>query len=153
MNKGVALISGLLFGLGLMVSGMADPDKVIGFLDVSRMADGSWDPALMMVMSGALGVYLPLYFLVVKPRIFNGDRPLFADKYHLPTVKTVDGKLVLGAILFGVGWGVAGMCPGPAIVNLSSFDPLFILFVIAMVAGQFLTKLWRTRQQQTAASG
>ncbi|WP_394203174.1 DUF6691 family protein [Shewanella waksmanii] len=152
MSRVVALISGVLFGLGLMLSGMADPDKVIGFLDVSRMTDGSWEPALMMVMLGALSLYIPVYYGFIRPRVAQGGKPLFDQSYQLPNKTKVDVKLLMGAGLFGVGWGLAGMCPGPAIVNLTSFDPLFVLFVLSMVLGMFLGRLWQSRRQFTEST-
>lgn len=126
----VALISGALFGLGLAVSGMANPQKVIGFLDVT----GDWDPTLALVMGGALLVSFPAFRM-----IFGRRRPVLAEDFDLPANKMVDARLGGGAALFGVGWGLAGFCPGPAVVALvpalaAGIVPVFA-FVAAMVAG------------------
>ncbi|BAJ00635.1 DUF6691 family protein [Shewanella violacea] len=146
MNKNVAaLISGILFGAGLLISGMADPNKVIGFLDITRLLDGSWDPSLMLVMLGALLVYIPVFHFYVKPRaestIKLKPKPMFDNEYHLPAAKKPDGKLVLGSAIFGLGWGIAGICPGPALVNIGSLDISLGLFVISMVTGSYLGKM------------
>ncbi|MDQ3318015.1 MAG: YeeE/YedE family protein [Actinomycetota bacterium] len=126
----VALISGALFGLGLAVSGMANPQKVIGFLDVT----GDWDPTLALVMGGALLIAAPAFRV-----IFGRRRPVLAEDFDLPANKGVDARLVGGSALFGVGWGLAGFCPGPAVVALvpalaAGIVPVFV-FVAAMVAG------------------
>lgn len=103
----VALLSGALFGLGLAVSGMADPRKVIGFLDVT----GDWDPTLALVMGGALLVVVPAF-----RAIFGRRRPVLAEDFELPSNKEIDTRLLGGSALFGVGWGLSGFCPGPAVV-------------------------------------
>ncbi len=122
-------LSGLCFGLGLVVSGMSNPAKVIGFLDLA----GSWDPSLILVMGGGLLVTVPAFHLVLK-----SSRPIFEDKFYLPQLVAIDGKLLSGAVLFGLGWGIAGFCPGPAVVALLSLQPMVLLFVAAMVAGMLL---------------
>lgn len=124
-----ALASGLLFGVGLVLSGMTQPSKVQGFLDVT----GSWDPSLMFVMAGGIGVHFILHRLVTKRA-----HPLFDKRFHLPTRKDIDGKLVLGAALFGVGWGLGGYCPGPGLVSLGSGGLSGLVFVATMVAGFLL---------------
>jgi uncharacterized membrane protein YedE/YeeE len=127
----VALFSGALFGLGLAVSGMVDPAKVIGFLDVA----GDWDPTLAFVMGGALLVAIPAFRLILRR-----PRPVLADDFELPTKKDVDARLLGGAALFGVGWGLAGFCPGPSVTALASgLLPVFA-FVAAMIAGMALYK-------------
>ena len=128
----VALFSGALFGLGLAVSGMANPQKVIGFLDVS----GDWDPTLALVMGGALLVALPAFRW-----IFGRRRPVLAENFEIPT-KEIDARLVGGSALFGVGWGLSGFCPGPAVVALvpalaAGILPVFA-FVCAMIAGMVI---------------
>jgi len=124
-----ALISGLVFGLGLAVSGMMNPAKVIGFLDVT----GDWDPTLAFVMVGALLVAVPAYRLI--PR---RGRPVLEEKFSLPTKKAIDAPLLVGSGLFGVGWGIVGFCPGPAIAALGTgLLPVFA-FVAAMLAGMAL---------------
>ena len=121
-----ALLSGTLFGLGLAVSGMVNPAKVIGFLDVA----GAWDPTLALVMGGALAVTTPAFRFVLRR-----DRPWFADGFALPAKKDLEPKLVLGAALFGVGWGLAGLCPGPALAALVSGREVIYAFVTAMIGG------------------
>ena len=133
-----SFVSGLLFAIGLAVSGMTDPHRVVAFLDFA----GAWDPSLMWVMVGAIGIYLPGYLLVKRRRIDRDAAPLLADRFDLPTRRTIDAPLVTGAILFGIGWGVAGLCPAPAITNLVILDPQTILFVVAMVAGMTMHRLY-----------
>ncbi|QYK00835.1 DUF6691 family protein [Shewanella psychrotolerans] len=138
MNKLMALLCGILFGTGLMLSGLADPDKVIHFLNLSLLLTGEWDPSLMFVMSGALAVYLPTYLLVVKPRVLDNQGPLLDKQYHLPAKRAIDAPLLIGSVLFGLGWGMVGICPGPGIVNLAYFEPDIFLFVFAMVLGAYV---------------
>lgn len=122
-------LAGLLFGLGLSLSEMTNPKRVLGFLDVSD----SWDPVLLMVMAGALLVTLPGFQWIIRR-----GRPLLAESLQLPSSTLVDARLVLGACLFGIGWGLAGLCPGPAIVALVTLDTRVILFMLAMLAGMLL---------------
>lgn len=124
-----AFISGILFGLGLAVSEMINPARVVGFLDVT----GAWDATLLLVMGGALAVAMPLFALVLRR-----SAPLAAQTFRLPTKLGVDGALIGGAVLFGVGWGIAGLCPGPALAALVTASPTVVLFVISMLAGQWL---------------
>lgn len=121
-----ALGAGALFGVGLAVSGMTKPAKVVGFLDLS----GAWDPSLAFVMVGAIAVHLVAY-LLVKRR----TRPLFDARFHMPTRKDIDARLVIGAAIFGVGWGLGGFCPGPGLVSAASGSAAAIAFVVAMTAG------------------
>lgn len=122
-----ALVAGLLFGLGLVVGGMTDPSRVLGFLDV---AGGAWDPTLAFVMGGAVMTTLVGFRLVMKRAA-----PACAPHFHLPTRKDVDSRLLAGSALFGIGWGLVGLCPGPALANLGvAFDQVG-LFVLAMIAG------------------
>jgi len=126
----VALAAGALFGFGLSLSGMVDPARVIGFLDV---ASGHWDPSLAFVLGGALLVALP--GVAIQRRL---ARPALDDRFYLPTNTIIDRPLVLGAAIFGAGWGLAGFCPGPAVASLSvGLVPSFI-FAAAMVAGMML---------------
>jgi len=121
-----AFVSGALFGLGLTVSRMIDPAKVLGFLDVA----GNWDASLALVMTGALLVMAPAY------RIARGRRtPLAAETFHIPERRTIDAPLVLGAIVFGAGWGLVGLCPGPAVSGLALGRHEVLVFVLAMLAG------------------
>ncbi len=128
----IALAAGFVFGLGLVISGMSNPAKVIGFLNVA----GPWDPTLLLVMGGALAVTIP-GFRLLKSRA----RPLFADRFEWPTRKDLDVRLVAGAALFGLGWGIAGFCPGPAITALATARLDVVLFVAAMIAGAVAHKL------------
>jgi hypothetical protein len=127
----VALISGVLFGLGMVISGMADPQKVTGFLDIV----GLWDPSLMFVMGGALLVFMPAYFLLIKPK----SKPVNAEEFCLSTNTTIDKRLVTGAAIFGLGWGIAGVCPGPVVSSLALGNMDVIVFFIAMIAGLGIT--------------
>ncbi len=128
-----ALVSGLLFGLGLGVSQMIDRARVLGFLDVT----GAWDPALMFVLGGAVGVTVILFRVVVRR-----SKPLFDEMFHLPMKKQIDSRLIWGAAMFGIGWGLAGYCPGPAITSLTlgSWNP--VLFMVAFAAGSYLARLF-----------
>ncbi len=128
----IALLSGLLFGAGLAVSGMADPARVRAFLDVT----GQWDPTLGFVMGGAL---LPMIVAWrVRARL---DRPLVGDSFHVSATRGIDRRLVAGAALFGIGWGIAGLCPGPAIADLAVRPLPSALFVAAMLGGMFVNRL------------
>ena len=124
-----SLLSGFIFGLGLAVSQMIDPARVIGFLDVA----GRWDATLLFVMGGALAVTVPGF-----PMILSRQHPLLAPKFSLPAKTEIDRPLIIGAAIFGVGWGLAGFCPGPALAALASLSPSVVLFVAAMIAGQWL---------------
>jgi hypothetical protein len=134
-----ALLAGLVFGLGLLVSGMADPAKVLGFLDLA----GAWDPSLALVMAGAIGVGLPAF------RLAGGrSHSLLGEEMRLPSARQVDRRLVLGSLAFGAGWGLAGFCPGPALVALGLGESRALIFVGAMLAGMALFELierWRAR--------
>jgi uncharacterized membrane protein YedE/YeeE len=133
-----ALVSGLVFGFGLAISGMTQPTKVLGFLDVLGFASGRWDPTLAFVMIGALAVAAP-GFLLTRRRA----RPLFATIAAWPSKREIDRPLLAGAMLFGIGWGLVGLCPGPAIANLSTFSSRVVAFVIAMAAGMLALDVWR----------
>lgn len=124
-----AFLSGLLFASGLVLSGMTLPSKIVGFFDFSRGL-ASWDPSLALVMAGAMAVYVPVWLLVKKR-----ERPLFDLRFHLPTRSAIDPKLVTGALLFGVGWGISGFCPGPAVVSLGALSKAGIPVVGGMVLG------------------
>lgn len=123
----VSLISGLLFGSGMVISGMVDPNKVVGFLNVT----GAWDPSLIFVLGGALLVFTPIYHLAIKHRekAFNGD------VLSLPTNKKIDSNLMLGAVMFGAGWGLVGFCPGPIFASLSSGNIVVSIFMLSMIVG------------------
>ena len=124
-----ALLSGLVFGLGLIVSGMANPAKVLGFLDLA----GVWDPSLAFVMAGAIAV-AAVAFALARRR----SHSLLGAPMQLPSARRTDRRLVIGSLLFGVGWGVAGFCPGPALVGLGMGADKALVFVAAMLAGMGL---------------
>jgi uncharacterized membrane protein YedE/YeeE len=127
----VSLASGILFGVGLIVSQMVNPAKVLNFLDIA----GDWDPTLAFVMGGAVLVSA-LFFPVVLKR----SHPLFSAQFYVPSRRDIDWRLVMGAALFGIGWGIAGLCPGPALTALASGLPQVIGFVAAMTAGALIYK-------------
>ncbi|MFM4941901.1 DUF6691 family protein [Aeromonas bivalvium] len=130
-----SLLAGLLFGLGMAISGMIDPARVTGFLDLA----GAWDPSLAFVMGGALVVFMPGYFLLVKPR----SRSLLGEPIVAVPPSVLDRPLLGGAALFGIGWGLVGICPGPALSLISSGQPMILLFIAAMVAGILLVdRVW-----------
>jgi uncharacterized membrane protein YedE/YeeE len=128
------LSCGLIFGAGLLVSGMVQPTKVLGFLDIF----GAWDPSLAVVMAAALAVAVPGFMLAN-----NRPRPWLAKQYFWPVKTGIDLPLVLGAGLFGVGWGLVGLCPGPALESLATLSPGVIVFVVAMAVGMALHDVWQ----------
>ena len=132
----LAWAAGLLFGVGLVVSGMSNPAKVLNFLDVL----GHWDPSLAFVMGGAVATTLVGY-----PMIQRRNKPLLAQRFELPTRQDIDRPLVLGAVLFGLGWGIGGYCPGPAWTSLAGFAPGSLVFITCMLAGMWMTskRVWR----------
>jgi uncharacterized protein len=141
-----SLMCGLIFGAGLLISGMMQPAKVLGFLDIF----GAWDPSLAVVMIAALAVAAP-GFLLARRR----GRPVLAERNLWPTKTRVDYPLVTGAALFGIGWGLVGLCPGPALENLATLSPRVIAFVAAMAAGMVLHDLWQrlpTRETKALAA-
>jgi uncharacterized membrane protein YedE/YeeE len=129
MNRISEFAIGLLFGWGLLISGMTDPGKVIGFLDLA----GTWDPSLALVMGGGILVGL-MGFTVAKKR----TRSILGSAMHLPTSRDIDRRLVLGSLTFGAGWGLAGFCPGPGIVAMGAGESKAALFVVAMIAGMLV---------------
>jgi uncharacterized membrane protein YedE/YeeE len=136
-----AFASGLLFGAGLLVGGMTDPHKVIGFLDVG----GAWDPSLAFVMLGAVAVHFLAY------RWVRGSAaPLFADEYAIPKLRQIDTKLVGGSAVFGVGWGLAGYCPGPGIVSLGAGSRGALVFVATMLIGMLASARYESFQAASA---
>ena len=139
----VNLVAGVLFGLGLVISGMADPAKVQNFLDLA----GRWDPSLAFVMGGAVLVTTAGYALA-----FRRSTPVFSDQFHLPTTTAIDARLIGGSALFGIGWGLSGYCPGPAVTGLPLMAPGTLAFVPAMIAGMALVR-WLTPSSATPGSG
>lgn len=129
----LTFLAGLIFAIGLAVSGMTMPSKVINFLDIS----GNWDPSLMFVMIGAIGVY-SIVFHFIKPKMAS---PLYTEKFRLPTRVEIDLPLVLGAALFGAGWGLGGFCPGPALASTLLLDTRVLVFTLLMIVGMYLGML------------
>jgi uncharacterized membrane protein YedE/YeeE len=135
-----SLLCGLVFGAGLLISGMVQPTKVLAFLDIF----GAWDPSLAVVMVAALAVSTPGFMLA------NGrSRPLLATRSFWPTRDDIDRPLIIGAALFGIGWGLVGLCPGPALESLATLSPGIIAFVGAMAAGMVVRDLWQRSRSVT----
>jgi uncharacterized protein len=139
MRALASLFCGFIFGWGLFVSGMIRPDKVLGFLDILAIRSGGWDPSLAVVMGMALAVTGVGYALL------RSQKPVFETKNQWPTQAAIDRPLIAGSVLFGVGWGLVGLCPGPAIENLATLSSPVIVFVIAMAAGTLVHDLWYAR--------
>jgi uncharacterized membrane protein YedE/YeeE len=144
MHALVSLLVGLLFGAGLIVSGMSDPFKVIGFLDVT----GMWDPSLALVLAGAV-----LVGLVAYPIAGRRTAAVLGGPMQLPAAREIDRRLVLGSLTFGIGWGLAGFCPGPALVALGAGYGKAAAFVAAMVAGMALFELFERRRSPADRAG
>lgn len=132
----MALITGLVFGIGLIVAGMTNPAKVLGFLDLA----GRWDPSLALVMAGAILVALPAFRIAARRR-----QSLLGEPMHLPTATRIDRRLVLGSLAFGAGWGLAGFCPGPALASLATGAVQPLIFCAAMLAGMGIFELFERR--------
>jgi uncharacterized membrane protein YedE/YeeE len=133
------LLVGLIFGSGLIVSGMIDPSKVLNFLDIS----GRWDPSLAFVMAGAVTVTAIGYRV-----IFARKRPVFCPEFHLPAASRIDGRLLSGAAIFGIGWGLSGLCPGPAIAGLGLGAAGVLAFVPSMLVGMAAARFLASRTSQ-----
>ena len=131
MSKIISLVSGIMFGVGLVISEMNNPEKVLGFLDLF----GNWDPSLAFVMIGALIISSPLFHIIK-----NKEKPLFAEKFNYSNNKEVNNRLIVGSALFGAGWGLGGLCPGPAISSIALININSITFVFAMFFGFYLVK-------------
>jgi len=140
-----ALICGFIFGWGLTISGMIQPTKVLAFLDVFGIRSGAWDPSLAVVMAAGLAVASIGYALVRR------QSPFFEKEGLWPTKKHIDRSLLFGALLFGIGWGLVGLCPGPAVANLATLSLPVIIFVIAMALGMLAHDLWPARAAVGAA--
>lgn len=136
-----SFLAGLVFGLGLIVSGMANPAKVLGFLDLA----GPWDPSLAFVMAGAISVGF-VAFAVAKRRVVS----LLGAQMRLPSARHVDRRLVLGSVVFGIGWGIAGFCPGPALVSLGMGEIKAVVFVVAMLVGMGAFERFERRKESLA---
>ena len=133
-NNIAALIVGFIFALGLGISGMTRPEKVIGFLNIF----GNWDASLAFVMAGAIAVHSLAYRLIRRR-----NSPLFSKQFYLPTSKELTPSLIVGAFLFGIGWALAGYCPGPALTSVASFQFRPLMFVVSMVLGMILFRIYQ----------
>jgi len=139
-----AFLGGTLFGVGLAIAGMTQPAKIIGFFDFF----GSWDPSLAFVMLGAILVYTPVYRWAIR----TWQRPIWAPAFSLPTRKDIDGRLILGSAIFGVGWGLGGYCPGPAFTSVGAGSEQALLFGAAMLVGVGAYQVFtRARENRTGA--
>lgn len=137
---------GLVFGLGLVVAGMSNPAKVLNFLDIAAITTGSWDASLAFVMAGGIAVTFAGYRLVLRLR-----QPVFDKAFHLPTTTTIDTRIIVGPAIFGVGWGLAGFCPGPAFTAIATGGPPAWLFVAAMMTGMGAAR-WLAGRPATAVA-
>lgn len=144
----VQFATGLLFGLGLVLSGMSNPSTVLGFLDFAAIGSSAWDPRLAFVLVGAVGV-VAIGYRVVLAR----QHPVLAHAFHLPTATAIDTRLVAGAAIFGVGWGLVGFCPGPAFVAVGTGAESALLFATAMLAGMAAARNLSPPRPRPAASG
>ena len=129
----VSFTVGLLFAIGLGVSGMTQPEKVIGFLDIF----GTWDPSLMFVMVGAIGIHSVAYLFIKKTQ-----KPILSSEWHLPKQSQITKSLIFGSLLFGIGWGLAGYCPGPALVSIVTLQNEVLVFILSMIIGMVLYKFY-----------
>jgi uncharacterized membrane protein YedE/YeeE len=139
----VAVLAGVLFGLGLVISGMTNPARVVGFLDIT----GAWDPTLAFVMVAAIGVHAPAVWLARRR-----TAPLFDRSFWWPELRAIDPRLVVGSAIFGIGWGLSGYCPGPAIVSLPAGGSPVLAFVGAMLVGMVLTSAVHGRAAKASHS-
>ena len=139
----IALIAGITFGLGMAISGMIVPNNVLSFLSIFE----GWNPSLMFVIGGALLVFMPVYQFGIK----NRQQPVLTDNFCVNQNKDVDNRLVIGSIIFGIGWGVLGVCPGPVVSSLFLGNSDVYWFVIAMIGGFMLVKFLETNRGETAA--
>ncbi len=133
----IALLAGVLFGIGMALSGMVNPELVTAFLDIS----GQWDPTLIFVMGGALAVFIPGYQLLIKKRA----QPILTSDWSLSKSNSIDVQLMVGASLFGIGWGLLGVCPGPAVTSVLSGNSDVLIFIAAMMAGLFISHQLKTK--------
>ena len=130
-DKIISLVSGIIFGIGLVISGMTNPEKVIGFLSITH----NWDASLIFVMGGGIITAGPFFYLMR-----NRQTSSLGNQIDLPMKQKLDKKIIIGASLFGVGWGLVGLCPGPAIAAIATFDPIIIVFLLSMAAGVLVKK-------------
>ncbi len=145
MRALASLFCGFVFGWGLFISGMIRPDKVLNFLDILAIPSGKWDPSLAVVMAAAL-VVTGIGYALARRRA-----PVFERQNQWPTQTAIDRPLIAGSVLFGVGWGLVGLCPGPAIANLATLSAPVIVFVVAMALGTLVHDFWYARGTAPAA--
>ena len=138
----LSLLSGLVFGSGLLISGMSNPAKVLAFLDLA----GAWDPSLALVMGGAIAVAMPAFWLAGRRQ-----HAILGGPLQLPTARRIDRRLLLGSLAFGTGWGIAGFCPGPALVSLLAWQPKAWIFAGAMLAGMAVFEVLERRKARLKA--
>tara|TARA_Y100000590_G_scaffold438831_1_gene562108 strand:- start:655 stop:1062 length:408 start_codon:yes stop_codon:yes gene_type:complete len=131
-EKIFSLLSGVIFGIGLVISGMTNPEKVIGFLSITH----NWDASLVFVMGGAIAVTTPFFFYILR----NRNESLLGFNFNIPQKKNLDNKLLIGSSLFGIGWGLVGLCPGPSISSIAFFEPISLIFLLAMLFGVLISK-------------
>ena len=143
-----SLVCGFIFGLGLLISGMTQPSKVLGFLDILGIPSGTWDPSLAVVMAAALAVS-GLGTILAQQR----PQPVLAPRFDISTKTGIDTPLVAGSALFGIGWGLVGLCPGPALENLATLSPPLIVFCVAMAAGMVAHDAWYAKRPTAPPSG
>ena len=143
-----SLVCGFIFGLGLLISGMTQPSKVLGFLDILGIPSGTWDPSLAVVMAAALAVS-GLGTILAQQR----PQPVLAPRFDISTKTSIDTPLVAGSALFGIGWGLVGLCPGPALENLATLSPPLIVFCVAMAAGMVAHDGWYAKRPTAPPSG
>ena len=141
----IGFICGLLFGGGMIISEMVDPNKVLGFLNVT----GDWDPSLVFVLGGALIVFTPIYHLLIK----NRDKAIDGEAMPTVTNKHVDATLISGSIIFGIGWGLAGFCPGPVVSSLSGGNQVVLVFMLSMLMGMLCANKYMARRLRLSAVG
>lgn len=137
-------VIGLIFGIGLVIAGMSNPAKVLNFLDLAAMPAGAWDPSLAFVLVGAIAVTFIGFRMVLKR-----PQPVFGEKFHLPTATDMDARIIAGPVIFGVGWGLVGLCPGPAFTALGGGSWFAVTFVSAMLIGMVVAR-WLANRQSLA---
>ena len=137
-------VIGLIFGIGLVIAGMSNPAKVLNFLDLAAMPAGAWDPSLAFVLVGAIAVTFFGFRIVLKR-----PQPIFGEKFHLPTATDMDARIIAGPVIFGVGWGLVGLCPGPAFTALGGGSWSAVTFVFAMLIGMVAAR-WLANRQSLA---
>lgn len=145
MTALLQFVIGLMFGIGLVIAGMSNPAKVLNFLDFAAIPAGTWDPSLVFVLVGAIAVTFIGFRLVLKL-----PQPIFGEKFHLPTATDIDARIIAGPAIFGIGWGLVGLCPGPAFTALGGGTSAAVTFVSAMLIGMVAAR-WLANRQSLAS--